>query len=80
MEKGIRKTETWKALAELFIKENVKALIKDVDDNYYFCEILFVGEDTIRFKCFGPPSRQGEKITLYWPLVARIEECKDVIQ
>ena len=74
MDNGKGNLEQWKALAEIFLKNDTRALIKDIDNNFYFCDILLVGEDTITIQCFGPPSREGKKFRLYWPLIVRIEE------
>jgi len=74
MDNGKLSVENWKALAEIFLKNDTRALIKDIDNNFYFCDILFVGEDSIRIQCFDPPSRKGLKFNLYWPLIIRVEE------
>lgn len=70
------KVERWKATAEIFLKKDIKVFIKDVDDNIYFADILFVGEDAITFQCFSPKHRAGQNKTLYWPLVLEFEEYR----
>jgi len=46
MENEIRnKIERWTIKAEAFLKNNTKAFIVDINNTYYFCDILFVGED-----------------------------------
>ncbi len=71
------KFERYKALAKIFLKNDVAAAIKDSENNYYFCRILFVGEEKIRIHCFGPPHRSGEKFDLYYPLIIKFEEYKE---
>ncbi len=79
MEQGIRnKVERWKVLAEIFLKEDKRVFIKDVNDNYYFADILLVGEDTITIMCFAPEDRADQKIVLYWVNVYYFDEYKDV--
>ena len=78
MKHGKLNTENWKALAEIFLKNDTRVAIKDIDDSYYFADILFVGEDIIRINCFGPPAKAGKKYSLYWPLIVRVEEYRDV--
>ncbi len=69
--------QQWKLTAEIFLKGNVRAYIKDVSNNIYFCDILLVGEDTITIRCFDPEQRRGDKVVLYWPLIAKFEKHND---
>jgi len=68
------KIERWKTTAEIFLRDNIKAYVRDVAGNYYFCEVLLVGEDTLIVQCFDPPQRRGDKITLYWSLVEEFKQ------
>jgi len=68
-EKITEQIERWKATAEIFLHKDIKAFIKDINDNIYFAKILLVGEDSLRIQCFGPKQRAGQKYTLYWPLI-----------
>ena len=78
MEQEVReKGERFKVLAEIFLKENKKVFIKDYSDNYYFGEVILIGESSITFYCFGPDKRAGKNITLYWPVIKLIEEYED---
>jgi len=64
-------------MAQIFLKNNDKIYLKDVDGNLYFCNIVLIGEDIIRVHCFGPPQRAEKKYDLYWPLVAKLEKLKE---
>jgi len=66
--------ERWKAIAELFLKEDIQVYIKDASDNIYFGDILFVGEDSLTIQCFAPEQRKEKKFVLYWPLIVRFEK------
>ncbi len=66
--------EALKTKAELFLDKDIKVMIKDIDKNWYFADLLFVGEDTLRFICFGPDQRSGQTYTKYWQLIVNIEE------
>ena len=68
-----------KAVAEILLKENKKVYIKDSEENLYFADILFVGEDSVRIICFAPEQRKGEKFTLYFPLIVKLNEYKEEI-
>jgi hypothetical protein len=61
-----------KEIAEYLLKEDRGAFIKDIDNNIYFCDIIFVGEETITIQCYGPKKRTGLKYTLNWILVETI--------
>lgn len=73
-ETGIRDTLRLKRLADIFLQNGTSAYIKDLEENYYFCKIVSFDKDKIRFKCFGPPSRNGSTYELYWPLVVKLKE------
>jgi hypothetical protein len=69
--------KSWKSLAEIFLKENKRIYIKDFNGDYYFADIIFVGEETLTIECFAPISRIGKKFTLYWVSIERFDEYKE---
>ena len=78
MEDGLRnKVEQFKAIAEELLKNDIRAFIKDIYNNYYFADILFVGEDGLRIQCFGPEQRKGLKETLLWSTISFIFKYKE---
>ena len=68
--------ERFKAKAEIFLRNNIKAFIVDVFDNYYFCEILFVDDDSIHVQHFTG-KKQSEKERIFYPDIIRFEEYKN---
>ena len=77
METGLReKQEHWKLLAEIYLKNDKRVLIKDVYDNWFFSDILFVGEDTIEVSCYAPEQRVGKHV-LYWAMIKYFEEVME---
>ena len=77
MVEGIKeKIERFILKAELFLKNDTRIFITDVNDNYYWADLLFTGEDTVRFQCFSG-KLIGEKITLLWVDVVKFEEYKE---
>ena len=78
MENDLReKLERFKIKAEEFLKDDVRAFIVDVNDTYYFCDIIFVGETTLLIQNFKGP-RTGEKEKLFWADIVKFEEYKEV--
>lgn len=75
----ISRRESWKNLAELFLKKDKKVYIKDANGDYYFGKILLVGDDTITIECFAPDTRVGMKFTLYWFMITRFDEYREEI-
>ena len=71
------KIEGWKNLAEIFLKEDKKVYIKDLNGDYYFADILLVGDATITIQCFAPDTRAGKNYTLYWVSIYRFDEYKE---
>lgn len=69
--------KNYKELAEIFIKNNTPAYIKDIQGNYYFCHILLAGEESLLVECFAPEQRVGKKIKLYYPKIVFFDEYKE---
>jgi len=77
MEHGIKETlERLKEKAEFFLENNLRAFIKDKYDNFYFCDILIVGETHLLIYNFAG-KREGEKDRLLWIDVEDIKEYKE---
>lgn len=77
MENDLReKIERFKIKAEGFLKENIRAFIVDINDTYYFCDILFVGDNYLVIQNFKGV-REGEKETLFWADVVKLEYYKE---
>ncbi len=78
MEEGIReKIERLKVKAELFLNKDIKAFIKTIQENYYFCDILSVGEIHLYIYNFAG-KRKGEKDRLIWTDISEIFEYKEM--
>ena len=78
MENEIRnKIERFKIKAEGFLKADVRAFIVDVNDTYYFCDIILVGDLSLLIQNFKG-KREGQKEKLSWADVVKFEEYKDV--
>lgn len=78
MEDELRNTiERWQIKAEAFVNENTKAFIVDIKGTYYFCHIIFVGQDYIYVKNFKGP-RIENKEQIYWADVVKLEQYREV--
>ena len=69
------KLEHWKLLADDLLREDKKAIIKDIYDNLYFGDILIVGETTITIFCTGPKQRANKNETLYWANISYFDKA-----
>lgn len=77
MENELRNTiERWKIKAEGFLNDNIKAFIVDVNNTYYFCDIILVGDNSILIKGFKG-NRDGLKERLFWADIIKFEEYKE---
>jgi hypothetical protein len=77
MDKLKDKVKSMQQLADLFLKDDKKVYIKDYNGDYYFGDILLVGESTILISCFAPEQRKGQNFTIYWVTIDRFEEYKE---
>jgi len=78
MEIGIKeRLEHWKIKAELFLKEDKRVLIKDLYDNWYFADLILIGENILKFKCYAPEQRAGQEFTKYWADITYFDEDKN---
>lgn len=70
------KIERLKGKAEIFLKNNTKAFIVDTIDNYYFCDIILVGEDYLYVQHFTG-KKKGEKERIVWFDIIKFEEYQE---
>jgi len=64
----------WQLLAEQLFTENKPVFIKDDSDNFYFGNVILVGDSTITVDCFGPSQRKGERKYLRWLSITQFTE------
>ena len=67
------KIERWRAKAELFLKENIKCIIKTIDGSLHSADILLVDLNYLHIYDFV----KKEKFRVYWLDVLLFEEWKD---
>lgn len=68
--------ERWKIKAKYLINNNIKSFLVDLNNTYYFSYILSATEDTITVQCFKGQNK-GERKTLLWADVVKLEEYKE---
>ena len=76
METAKDKVERFKGKAEIFLKNNTRAFIVDISDNYYFCDILLVGEDYLYVQHFTG-KKKSEKERIVWFDIIKFEEYEE---
>jgi len=67
--------ERFKIKAEELLSENIKVFIIDSKNEYYFCDILFVGENYLVVQNFKG-IKKGEKERIFWADVVKLEPYK----
>jgi len=74
-----QKIERLKIKADIFLKENKKSFVKDIYDNYYFCYIVFNGEEKLYVENFkGHRLDEGKiKEEIYWADVVDVSEYRN---
>jgi hypothetical protein len=78
MEIGIKdKIERMRVLGDLWFNEDKKVFIKDLEDNWYFCKIIIVGEDTVLIECYSPEDRKGLRFQLYWANIVKFDLVRE---
>ena len=77
MEKGLKDNiERLKGKAELFLNNNLPVFIKDVHGNYYFCNVVIIGEVYLIVENFIG-KRKGERSRIVWYDITHFEEYKE---
>jgi len=74
------KIERWKLLVDIFLKEDKKVFIREVNGDLHFCKILSKDDDAVLIINFGPEQRAGTKENIYWYLINDIDEFKDEVK
>ena len=76
METAKEKIERFKAKAEIFLKNNTKAFIVNINNDYYFCDILIVGEDYLYVQHFAG-KKKYEKERILWYDIIKFDEYEE---
>lgn len=66
--------ERFKVLSELYLREDKRIFIRDIKDDYFFADILLVGESRVYIQCFAPESKAGQKFEIPWASIIKLEE------
>lgn len=70
------KLERWKIKAEVFLKNDTRAFLIDTNNTWYWCDIVFVGDDTVTIQPFKG-IYAGIKRRLLWADVVKLEEYQE---
>jgi hypothetical protein len=70
------KIERFKIKAERFLVQDKRVFIVDTNNSYYFCDIIFVGEEGIHVQSFAG-NLKNTKSNIYWEDILRIEEYRE---
>jgi len=76
METAKEKVERYKGKAEVFLKNNTKAFIVNINEDYFFCDILLIGEDYLYVRHFTG-KKKGEKERIVWFDIIKFEEYEE---
>ena len=72
------KIERYKIKADLFLKSKIKTFIKDTLDNYYFCYIIFAGDECIYVQHFKGKKKYEKERIFYVDIVKFVEYKEDI--
>lgn len=76
-ETTLTKVERLQKTAEIFLKEDLKVYIKDVYDNYHFCNIFEIRSDWVVVRYFKG-TMMGETNRILWIDIEKMVEYKEV--
>ena len=74
----LEKIERFKLKAEDFLKNNIKAFIVDINDTWYSCNIILVGDVSVLVNNFDGDNLGNKKI--YWADIVRLEEYRKEVE
>ena len=77
METVMDKIERWKLLSEIFIRNNTKTFIRELNGDLHFCTIIINEDDSISINNFGPEQRAGTEEKIYWYNISELDEFKE---
>lgn len=62
--------------ARIFLRNNIKVFIKDIYENYHFCQIKEINQDWLIVEGFEG-NRKGETTRILWVDILVITEYKE---
>ena len=68
--------ERLRSLANLFLKNNLKAFITDYGKNFFFCDIIYVCDDYVLVENFSG-QKKGQQERIFFLNIERFEEYKE---
>jgi len=71
------KIRSWKLLADLFLRKNIKVFIREFNGNIYFGKIILNSEDSITIDIFGPEQRANTREKIYWYQISDFDKYKE---
>ena len=69
--------ERHKEKAKIFLDNNIRAFIENIQGDYFFCDILSISDDYIIVKGFAG-RRKFEEDKIYFVDIKRLEEYKEL--
>lgn len=73
------KIERFKIKSKIFIKNNSRVFIEDLNGSYFFCTIKEFDIDSITFIPFKK-NNAGEVVERLWADIIRLDEYKEVLE
>jgi hypothetical protein len=67
-------------LAKSYAKRKKKVFIRDINDQFFFCDIKKVDDvdDLLTVKCFAPPTKSGLVIDIPIVSIVKLSEWSEV--
>lgn len=72
----MKNIEKYKEKAEYFLDNDIRAFIKDSNNQFYFCDILVVGKTHLLINNFIGP-KEGTKSQIVWVDIEVFSEYKE---
>ncbi len=72
----MERIKRFKEKAQFFLENSLKAFIKDSSNNFYFCDILVIGETHLSVYNFAG-NRFGEESQILWIDIETFSEYKE---
>jgi len=69
--------QRFKLLGKILLNQNKNAFIRKINGDLHFCEIIFISENSIKIKNFGPEQRKDREEEIYWVQISEFDEFKE---
>jgi hypothetical protein len=71
------KIQRFKNYSTILYREGARVYVQDLNEEYYFGDIVSIQPEYIEIVCFAPVKKQGKKIRIEWIKIIKLDKYRE---